>query len=316
MSKGKDKKELTTATRISTKPYTTLDETQTVEAQKASAKTKNPTSARILRKYTNIREKMQVQQTSKKDSPRESLRASNVKTSNGKPKLATVKGAKPCLKGKKSMIESVVAKSGRGRPSLGRKLAKEEGVAKRSSSRTVKEPTRKDDESSQKSPQRPLTPKTQINSSALAALAETDFNKKQVEATEKVGADSLPVKAGAGAKEKQTKRLSQSRVTVAKGAESPLGTPLQDTDATTTPASDQVLTRSQRKMEVMSPQSGSLKSSTKKSQETLAQRGTPKSATKKAEESTHTQKGTPKAVKRGQRAMQTPAKRTRMSLAK
>ena len=177
---------------------------------------------------------------------------------------------------------------------------------------------KRDSESSQKLPQKsPKTPK----SSVLAAVAKTDSHKKQVE-DEKPGADRSPlVKPGAGAKEKLTKKASQSkvtesRVTVGEGAERPLDTPLPDVDATTPPvSSDQVLTRSQRKMEVMPTQSASPKSATKKAQEPTS--GTPKSATKRAEGSAHTQKGNPKcAAKRGQEAPQTPAKRTRMSLTK
>ncbi|XP_067092662.1 nucleolar protein dao-5 [Osmerus mordax] len=324
ISKGKEKKELTTATRISTKPYASSAEiqAQASEAQKASVKAKIPASARILRKYNYIREKMQVQQTSKKvkDAPRESLKAANVKTSNSKPKLATVKGAKACRTDNKKIKEPVLAKSVRGRPSLDQKPAGKESVVKTTSSRTVREPMKRDSESSQKLPQKsPKTPK----SSAPAAGAKTDSHKKVEE--EKTGVDSSPlVKPGAGAKEKQTKKPSQSRVTdsrvtVGKGAEGPVDTPLPDMDATTTPvSSDQVLTRSQRKMEVMPTRSGSPKSATKKAQEpTPTPSGTPKSATKRAEGSAHTQKGNPKsAVKRGQEAPQTPAKRTRMSLTK
>ncbi|XP_046885037.1 flocculation protein FLO11 isoform X2 [Hypomesus transpacificus] len=322
ISKGKEKKELTTATRISTKPYTASAEiqAQASDAQKASVKAKIPASARILRKYNYIREKMQVQQTSKKvkDTPRESLKAANVKTSNSKPKLATVKGAKPCRTYSKKIKEPVLAKSVRGRPSLDQKPAGKESVVKTTSSRTVREPMKRDSESSQKLPQKsPKTPK----SSVLAAVAKTDSHKKQVE-DEKPGADRSPlVKPGAGAKEKLTKKASQSkvtesRVTVGEGAERPLDTPLPDVDATTPPvSSDQVLTRSQRKMEVMPTQSASPKSATKKAQEPTS--GTPKSATKRAEGSAHTQKGNPKcAAKRGQEAPQTPAKRTRMSLTK
>uniref|UniRef100_W5NP00 Uncharacterized protein n=2 Tax=Lepisosteus oculatus TaxID=7918 RepID=W5NP00_LEPOC len=64
-SKGKEKaKESTSATRITTKPCSNLAgrKTQAIKNQKATQNAKTPASARILRKYSNIREKLQVQQ--------------------------------------------------------------------------------------------------------------------------------------------------------------------------------------------------------------------------------------------------------------
>lgn len=331
VSKGKEKRELTTATRISTKPYTSAEtQAQTAEAQKASAKAKNPASARILRKYTNIREKMQVQQTSKKmkDAPRENLKAGSVKalttpqTTNSKPKLAAAKGPKPCLTAYKRTNEPVVAKRVRGRPPLSGKrtgkAAVQGRVAKTASSiRILRDLTKKDAESPQRSPQRPVTPRSPKGPSTLAAVAKTDSSKKHVE--DRISLERSPqTKVGACSKEKQTKkktsgRVTESRVTVGKGADSAA-------ESARTPAmSDQVLTRSQRKMEVTPPLSASFSQSAMKKAQDPAQTesGTPKFATKKAEVSAQTQKGTPKsAMKRAQEPPQTPAKRTRMSLAK
>ncbi|XP_077585570.1 uncharacterized protein LOC144205230 isoform X1 [Stigmatopora nigra] len=62
--KGKDRREPHTPTLTSNQSEVNVDALGHGESQKATGKPKNPASARILRKYTNIREKMQVQQTS------------------------------------------------------------------------------------------------------------------------------------------------------------------------------------------------------------------------------------------------------------
>ncbi|XP_030628097.1 uncharacterized protein LOC115810310 [Chanos chanos] len=65
--KGKEKRELTSATRISTKPnkpYAGMTQAQIPESQKAAASVKNPASARILRKYSNMRSLSKSKETS------------------------------------------------------------------------------------------------------------------------------------------------------------------------------------------------------------------------------------------------------------
>ncbi|XP_077469217.1 uncharacterized protein LOC144084551 isoform X1 [Stigmatopora argus] len=62
--KGRDRREPHTPTLTSNQSEVQVDALGHSESQKATGKPKNPASARILRKYTNIREKMQVQQTS------------------------------------------------------------------------------------------------------------------------------------------------------------------------------------------------------------------------------------------------------------
>ncbi|XP_055745865.1 nascent polypeptide-associated complex subunit alpha, muscle-specific form-like isoform X2 [Salvelinus fontinalis] len=358
MPKGKEKRELTTATRISTKAYVSSAEAQAqpADGQKASAKAKNPASARILRKYSNIREKMQGQQSSKnpKGAPRKELEASKVKPSKPpKKKLAKPSKLKPAIaqrqklsvSGDKGVKETSVVKTERAQPSPSRKSPVKAAVLERSvktsgSSRTLRDLGRKESASPQRSPQRVMTPKAQKNTPAPATVPKTDFNKQQVGA-EKAGVDkTMATKAG------QTKRPSQSRVfetkvteskgTESNGAESAAETPQQNMDVKTPGSPDQVLTRSQRKMEAdpppSIPQSASPKPATKKANEP-AQSGTPKSATKRALEPTHTvstspksaikrasepaQSGAPKgATKRSQESPQTPAKRTRTSLQK
>ncbi|XP_024002079.1 nascent polypeptide-associated complex subunit alpha, muscle-specific form isoform X1 [Salvelinus sp. IW2-2015] len=360
MPKGKEKRELTTATRISTKAYVSSAEAQAqpADGQKASAKAKNPASARILRKYSNIREKMQGQQSSKnpKGAPRKELEASKVKPSKPpKKKLAKPSKLKPAqrqklsVSGAKSVKETSVVKTERAQPSPSRKSPVKAAVLERSvktssSSRTLRDLSRKESASPQRSPQRVMTPKAQKNTPAPATVPKTDFNKQQVGA-EKAGVDKT-MATKAGQTKGQTKRPSQSRVfetkvteskgTESNGAESAAETPQQNMDVKTPGSPDQVLTRSQRKMEAdpppSVPQSASPKPGTKKANEP-AQSGTPKSATKRALEPTHTvstspkpaikrasepaQSGTPKgATKRSQESPQTPAKRTRTSLQK
>ncbi|KAK6301553.1 hypothetical protein J4Q44_G00276060 [Coregonus suidteri] len=359
--KGKEKRELTTATRISTKAYVSSAEAQAqpADGQKASAKAKNPASARILRKYSNIREKMQGQQSSKKPkrAPRKELEASKVKPSKppktklAKPiklKPATAQRQKLSVSVDKSVKEPSVVKTERAQPSPSRKTPAKAAVQQRSvksssSSRTLRDLGRKESASPQRSPQRVMTPKAQKNTPAPATVPKNDFNKQQVGA-EKAGVDKT-IATKAGETKGQTKRPSQSRVsetkvTESKGAESngaeSAAETQQNMDVKTPGSPDQVLTRSQRKMEATPPpsvpQSASPKPATKKANEP-AQSGTPKGATKRALEPTHTvsaspkpaikrgnepaQSGTPKgATKRSQESPQTPAKRTRTSLQK
>ncbi|CDQ84201.1 unnamed protein product, partial [Oncorhynchus mykiss] len=323
MPKGKEKRELTTATRISTKAYVSSAEAQVqpADGQKASAKAKNPASARILRKYSNIREKMQGQQSSKnpKGAPSKELEVSKVKPSKPpKKKLAKPSKLKPTIaqsqklsvSGDKSVKETSVVKTERAQPSPSRKPPVKAAVLERSvkiirSSRTLRDLSRKESASPQRSPQRVMTPKAQKNTPAPATVPKTDFNKQQVGAEKAVLDKTMATKG-------QTKRPSQSRVfetkvteskgTERNGAESAAETPQQNMDVKTPGSPDQVLTRSQRKMEATPPpsvpQSASPKHATKKANEP-AQSGTPKGATKRALEPTHTVSTSPKpAIKR------------------
>ncbi|XP_071249759.1 treacle protein-like isoform X1 [Salvelinus alpinus] len=303
--KGKEKRELTTATRISTKAYLSSAETQATDGQKASAKAKNPASARILRKYSNIREKMQGQQSSKKPkgAPRKELKASKVKPSKApktklakptKLKPATAQRQKSSVSGDKSVKEPSVVKTERAQSSPSRKTpvkaaVQERSVKTSSSSRTLRDLSRKESASPQRSTQRAMTPKAQKKNLGPSITPKTKSNKQQV------GAEKAEVE----------KRRSESRVSETKGpeikgvrlkAESEVESQ-QNMDVKTPGSPDQVLTRSQRKMEATpSPsisQSANSKPATKRSNEP-AQSETLKAATKRSQEST-----------------QNPAKRTR-----
>ncbi|XP_035649961.1 mucin-17-like isoform X2 [Oncorhynchus keta] len=295
--KGKEKRELTTATRISTKAYLSSAEAQATDGQKASAKAKNPASARILRKYSNIREKMQGQQSSKKPkgAPRKVIKASKVKPSKApktkltkltKLKPATAQRQKLSVSGDKSVKEPSVVKTARAQSSPSRKTpvkaaVQERSVKTSSSSRTVRDLSRKESASPQRSTQRAMTPKAQKNTLAPSITPKTDSNKQ------KVGAEKAEVE----------KRHSESRVSETKGPESKgiesKGSESevesqQNMDVKTPGSPDQVLTRSQRKMEATpSPsisQSANSKPATKRSNPTKNK--TLKAATKRSQEST------------------------------
>ncbi|KAJ8013755.1 hypothetical protein DPEC_G00033090 [Dallia pectoralis] len=314
--RGKEKRELTTATRISTKAYLNSAEAQVPpnDGQKASAKAKNPTSARILRKYSNLREKMQGQQSSKnpKAATSTELKASKskpskppskkvTKPSNTKltkpPKLKPVAArTKKISASGKSVKELRVVKTGRAQPSPSRKNLSKAGVQKRSlktskNSRSLRVLSKKGIALTQSSPQRVVDSKVQKNTYATANSPKTDANKKQVPVEKCSGVDkTIPTKVDE--MKVQTKRLSQSRAFQTKvpeskdaegnGPESAVET--QPNMGVKTPGTpDQVLTRSQRKIDATPPRSVSLSSS-------------PKPATKKANEATSLPSGTHKGV--------------------
>ncbi|XP_019902809.2 uncharacterized protein LOC105021378 isoform X1 [Esox lucius] len=343
-SKGKEKRELTTATRISTKAYLNSAEAQIppTDGQKASAKAKNPTSARILRKYSNLREKMQGQQSSKNPKGATSIECEASKVKPSKPRntklakpsklkpLAT-QGHKLSVSSNKSVKELRIVKRERAQPSPSRKNQNKAVVHERSlktsnSSRTLRVLSRKGSALPQRSPQRVMNPKAQKNT---ATLPKTDSNKKQV-AVEKAGVDkTTPTKADE--MKAQTKRPSQSRVfetkvTESKDAESngpeSAAETQQNMDLKTPGSPDQVLTRSQRKIEATPspsvPQSSSPKPATKKANEaTPSQSGTPKGAIKRTLEPTQTINTSPTpAIKRANEPAQigTPKGATKKAL--
>uniref|UniRef100_A0A8C7KTC1 Uncharacterized protein n=2 Tax=Oncorhynchus kisutch TaxID=8019 RepID=A0A8C7KTC1_ONCKI len=296
--KGKEKRELTTATRISTKAYLSSAEAQATDGQKASAKAKNPASARILRKYSNIREKMQGQQSSKKPkgAPRKVIKASKVKPSKApktkltkptKLKPATAQRQKLSVSGDKSVKEPSVVKTARAQSSPSRKTpvkaaVQERSVKTSSSSRTVRDLSRKESASPQRSTQRAMTPKAQKNTLAPSITPKTDSNKQQV------GAEKAEVEKRHSESRVSETKGRESKGVESKGSESEVESQ-QNMDVKTPGSPDQVLTRSQRKMEATpSPsitQSANSKPATKRSTEP-AKNKTLKAATKRSQEST------------------------------
>ncbi|KAM4607462.1 uncharacterized protein ACJ7VT_015701 [Polymixia lowei] len=342
--KGKEKRELSNATLTLIKPHCSSAEVQAQigEAQKVAGKSRNPASARILRKYSNIREKMQGQQTNVrlKEAPTKRLKATNVKKlttpkSASKPnRKATLKGRKVPLPVTKRMKESV-AKMGKGKTTPGRKTSikptiQERTVKTLSSSRASRDLVRKDADSPQRCSQRLGSPKTLKNNLINTSTSKAESNKKMMEA-EKTEVEK-PSLAKAGGVKSQTRESSQSRVTESKGVENAVESPQQNIDSKAPISPDQVLTRSQRKMEATLPLSASPNSGSKRASKSITISGSPKSVGRKAQEPTLTRSGTPKSVakkglapspsrsvtakfatKRAQEPLESPAKRTRMS---
>ncbi|KAL6466353.1 hypothetical protein MHYP_G00241570 [Metynnis hypsauchen] len=240
VSKGKEKREPSAATRISTKPhsYTGLMQPQPSESYgKVTANAKNPASARILRKYSNMREKMQVQQNTLKK-----LESSS-KTKKVRVMPKNVSKAMSAGKGQRSAIVKKV-----------KALAKKVKVKS-----TVKEKTPK---SSVGRSLRGLKDRAGIPAKkVLTKVSETNVAADTKSPSRK---DVLP----------RTSKSPQTKTDVKK-SHSPKGrdslmSPSQTADLKAPKSEDQVLTRSQRKIEATLAQIGSPKSTTKRGSEPLS----------------------------------------------
>ncbi|TSU11379.1 Kelch-like protein 33 [Bagarius yarrelli] len=230
-TKGKEKQELRTATRISSKPQSSTGLTQTTSLEnhsKVAASTKNPASARILRKYSNMREKKQVQQISLENLKRSLVEVDtrHSKTKVSKEKLSTGKKQKSAIVQK---VKSLTKKAKQKIPRAGakglRSLNKNGDVSRRRvlprflKSKPVTTP-------------KAMSKKETHLKSETSPQPKTDIKKSP-----------LP---------KSPEGLSQSQVMDMK--------PLL--------SEDQVLTRSQRKIEATLAQTGSPRASTKRMTET------------------------------------------------
>ncbi|KAE8280621.1 Ligand-dependent nuclear receptor corepressor-like protein [Larimichthys crocea] len=338
--KGKERKELPNTTQTMTKSHSSKARVQIGESQKSSGKSKNPASARILRKYSNIREKMQVQQTNvrlKKAS--KTLRTNNMK------RLATTKSAaksnlKPSLKAQKSplhvgkRIKESAAKMEKRKTLAGKRTTKhpvqERAVRAQGSSRAQRDATKKE-ELPKRCSQRLGSPKKSEHKPFDVSKSKAD-NKKQTEA-EKVEVDK-PAVSKANAAKIQTKESSQTTVTEIKGTENAVETSQQSIDVKVPTSPDQVLTRSQRKMEAAVPLSGSPSHVSKRATKSMKTQNASPKLVRKAEEPALTRSGalkvpakrsqaaflpsraTKSATKRARELLETPAKRTRTSLSK
>lgn len=249
VSKGKEKQEPSTATRISTKPhsYTGLIPTQPPESHsKITGNAKNPASARILRKYSNMREKMQVQQNSLKKMESSLGKRKNVRvmpktvskeTSTGKSQRAAIVKKVKVLAKKAKAKSAVKERPPKSNVRALRGLKGKAGTAAKRSLPKVSKPN-------------------------LSGDTKTTKKKETSAKTDKSPQTKTDIK----------------KLPPPKSPESS-ASPSQAADGKPPKLEDQVLTRSQRKIEA-----------------TLAQTGSPKSATK-----------------RGGEASPTPAKRTRTS---
>lgn len=315
---------------------------QVGELQKTSGKSKNPASARILRKYSNIREKMQVQQTN----VRLKKVSKALKTNNMKRLTTTNSSAGSSLKGQRSPLpvskqikltyshsskhKSKSAAKMERRKTLGSKKntkhpVRESRIKAQSSRRPSKDATKK--ELPKRCSQRLGSSKISEHNPVGTSKNKVD-NKKTVEA-QKAELEKPSVNKMTAAKI-QIKESSQTTQAEFKGTEKIVETPQQSLDVKAPTSPDQVLTRSQRKMEAAVPLSGNQSSASKRASKSVTTENTSPKSVRKAEQHAMTRSGTLKspakrsqaamlprsATKRAQELSETPAKRTRTSLAK
>ncbi|XP_034537170.1 proteoglycan 4 isoform X1 [Notolabrus celidotus] len=335
--KGKERRELLSTTQTVNESHSSAQaRAQTGEAQKSSGKPRNPASARILRKYSNIRGKMQVQQTNVRLNKASKTLKNNSLKRLAKAKSTTTKSIlKPSLKAQKSALpvtkQTKAAKIEKRKLLADKKPTKhpvqEKPVKAQSSVRASRETIKK--ELPKRSSQRLGSPKVPEHNTVETSKSKVD-SKKQPEA-EKVEVEK-PTVNKMNASRVQTKEPSQSTVTEIKGAETAAAETPQQGPVPVSP--DQVLTRSQRKMEAVVPMSGSKSPALKKTTKSVKAPNASPKPVRKADEPTLTRSGALRGpTKRGRAASlprssgkagtkkaeqisETPAKRTRTSLAK
>ncbi|KAM6997813.1 uncharacterized protein LKV04_006388 isoform 1-T1 [Tautogolabrus adspersus] len=333
--KGKERRELLSTTQTIIKSLSAEASAQKGETHKSSGKSKNPASARILRKYSNIREKMQVQQTN----VRLNKASKTIKTSSLK-RLANTKSAaksilKPSLKAQKSPLpaskqtKEPAAKLQKSKTLADKKTTKQpvqnRVVKAQSSVKASRETTKK--ELPKRSSLRLGSPKKPEQNPVETSKSKVD-SKKEVKA-EKVEVEKPAVNKMNAARIQP--KESKSTVAEIKSTEIAVETPQQ----CVVPASpDQVLTRSQRKMEAVVPVSGSTSPALKRTTKSMKTQNASPKPDRKVDEPALTRSGALRAptkrgrpaslpkssvkapTKRAQQLPETPAKRTRTSLAK
>jgi len=311
---------------------------EVAESQKSSGKSKNPASARILRKYSNIREKMQVQQTNVR-----LKKASKTLKKNNMRRLATKKSSaksnlKPSLRAKKSplpvgkQMKASAARMERRRTLAGKKAPKhpaQQRPDKAPGSGRASRDATKNDELPKRCSQRLGSPKQPEHNPVDASKSKVD-NKKLIEA-EKIEVEKPALNKAVAAKI-QTKESSQSSVSDIKGTERTADAPPQGVEVKSPPSPDQVLTRSQRKIEAAvslrgssaskrptkssKTQSASPKAARRSEEAALPRRAAVRPSAKRKRTASLPRRKTTSATKRARAFSQTPAKRTRTSLSK
>ncbi|XP_073690420.1 uncharacterized protein [Garra rufa] len=245
--RSKEKHEPTTATRICTKAQSLAGVTLPQAPESLPATTggaKNPASARILRKYSNMREKLQVQQNKK--SKEKTFKGARLKAAM-LPKKAN-KQKLPSRKGSKSAVVQRIS-------SLTKKAKTNSALKQRALKRN---PCHKDG-----APPKRL----QALKRMKKAIGGLDKNHRPNTLSKK----RTLIKTGTD-KAQQVKasltKVDSKKPVIQKG---PNNSELQSLDVDVKPLTleDQVLTRSQRKMEGTPSQTGSPKSSTKRGLEPL-----------------------------------------------
>ncbi|KAF6731429.1 uncharacterized protein FQA47_025143 [Oryzias melastigma] len=323
--KGKERAEPTSNTQTLEKPCTsTKAHAQIPDSQKSSGKSKNPASARILRKYSNIREKMQVQQSTVRLKETSKMLQSKKMKTLAATKSAAKSNLKPSMKGKKlvgpgikqvkeSKLDKrkILAKTQSAKPSLQQKAVKAQASSKVTKDATKKELPKRVSQrlglSKEPEPSPGDTSKNKVSSK------KSEADKAEVEKCSPNKVNSVKI---------QAKECPQSAAEV-KGMENGDNTLQQNADVKAQASPDQVLTRSQRKMEAAAPPSPSIPS--KKATKSTVLKTIPPKAIKKAEEPALTRSGAstrsqaalllPSATKAGTKRPQepsvNPAKRTR-----
>lgn len=239
ISNSKEKREPRSATRISSKPQSSsgmIPRPSLESHSKVAASAKNPASARILRKYSNMREKKQVQQNSLK-----TLKKSLIEADNSHSMTKTVSKEKlPTRRRQKSVIVKKVK-----RMAKKAKISAARGKLPKGVGRGLRDVNEKDRISSKR-----VLPRV-LKSNRVSSPKPTS-KKEMLVKTER---------------SPQTK-IDSKRSPLHKASES-LMSQSQIMDVKPLLSEDQVLTRSQRKMEATLAQTGSPKISTKRGMETL-----------------------------------------------
>uniref|UniRef100_A0A3Q3BGU9 Uncharacterized protein n=1 Tax=Kryptolebias marmoratus TaxID=37003 RepID=A0A3Q3BGU9_KRYMA len=324
--KGKERAEVPSNTQTQKSTASAKACAQKRDSKKSSGK-KNPASARILRKYSNIREKMQVQQTSVRlKGTSKMLKSKKIKTlaatksskSNLKPSL---KGRKPAVPVSKQMKESA-AKLQRRKILAGKKSTKRFVQKKAGKVQGSKAPKPCKKELPKRSSQRLGSPKISEQNSVDTSRSKGS-SKKQNEA-DKSELDKCEVNKGNSAKI-PTKESSQSVAAETKGCENAAELKQQSAEVKSPASPDQVLTRSQRRLEAAVPLNASPSPASKRATKATASQAASPKVVKGADEPKLTRSGALKrsqtsslprsvakgATKRAQEPTETPAKRTR-----
>ncbi|XP_061803437.1 uncharacterized protein [Nerophis lumbriciformis] len=284
--KGKERQELP-STAPTNQTHARVDaKGQTNESQKGPAKPKNPASARILRKYSNIREKMHVQQTNvRMKGVSQNLKAKSLKIPTREP--ASESAVNPSQKAPKlplPVAKQVKAKKIAGRRTLARRKSTRLQAVKAQDAPPVKRCSQR------------------LNSLVDASKSQADKKTPEVDKdAEKPTVNK--VNAVKNQVNESPDRKEMKGVQEAPEAEVKLPS-----------APDQVLTRSQRNMKAASNDGSVPVTKTSK----MAKEHVSLKSTKKAEGVTRkadvkTNRDAMRSRTRAQELLAPPAKRTRMS---
>ncbi|KAI2657399.1 Ligand-dependent corepressor [Labeo rohita] len=244
--RSKEKHEPTTATRICTKAQSLAGAAQ-AQAPESLAVTagsaKNPASARILRKYSNMREKLQVQQNKKckeKTFKGARLKAAILPKKANKQKLTTRKASKSVVQRISSLTKTAKTNSALKQRALKRNPCHKDGA----------------------SPKR-----LQALKRMTKAIGALDKSRRPNTLSKK----RTLIKTGTSKAQQMKASLTKvdTKKPVFQKGPSNLESQSSDVDVKPLTLEDQVLTRSQRKMEGTPSQTGSPKSSTKRGLEPL-----------------------------------------------